>query len=133
MDLKGSLLIEAVVDQKGPAGSTEELCAELKTTIERIARDEVQRGQFQQEGALIVGSKDVDAHYPNIDVEVAAEEMKLEIEHSNLDVEVNTVEVALYLASTMSPEEIEKEELSDCVHKRPEYFSTTLLLETWQL
>ena len=41
--------------------------------------------------------KDVEAHYPNIDVEIAADELKQEIEHSRLEIEVDTTEVAHYI------------------------------------
>ena len=109
---------EADRERRTEVGSTEELCAEIKAANDRIEKEGVQRGRFQRDGSLIVGSKDVEAHYPNIDVEVAAEELKQEIQHSNLEVEVDTVELALYLASTMCPEEIEREGLVEVVHKR---------------
>ena len=57
--------------------------------------------------------------YPNIDVDVAAEEAKLEIMESVVKVEgVNLEEVALFLACTMTQEEIDSEGLGHVVHKR---------------
>ena len=98
--------------------STEELCSEIKTVNERITKDGVRRGPFQRAGKLVVGSKDVKAHYPEMDIEVAAEEAKLEIEESDLELETNVEELALFLACTMNQEEIDKEELAEVVHKR---------------
>ena len=63
---------EADRERRTEVGSTEELCAEIKAANDRIEKEGVQRGRFQRDGSLIVGSKDVEAHYPNIDVEVAA-------------------------------------------------------------
>lgn len=62
--------------------STEELCSEIKAVNDRVVREGPRRSRFQLAGNLIVGSKDVEAHYPEMDVEVAAEEAKLEIEET---------------------------------------------------
>ena len=109
---------EADKERKTEVKSTEELCAEVKVANERIARDGVRRGPFQLDGNLVVGSKDVSAHYPSIDIEVAAKELKLEVEESDLDVEMNVEEVALYLTCALTQEEIDKEGLRDVVHRR---------------
>ena len=109
---------EADKDRKTEVKSTEELCAEVKVAIERIARAGVRRGPFQMDGNLVVGSKDVSAHYPSIDIEVAAKELKLEVEESDLDVEMNVKEVALYLACALTQKEIHKEGLKGVVHRR---------------
>ena len=98
--------------------STEVLCREIKATNERMAIDGTKQGPFQRAGSLVVGSKDVQAFYPNMDVDLAAEEVKLEIEESEIDLEMDTNEAALYLACTMTPEEIEEEGLTHVVHKR---------------
>ena len=67
----------------------------------------------------MIGSKDAEAFYPNIDVDVAAEETKQEIIESEVELEgVNTEEVALFLACSMSQEDIDKEGLTHVVHKR---------------
>ena len=62
--------------------------------------DGVQRGRFQRAGNLVVGSKDVEAFYPNMDVDLAAEEVKFEVEESNVDIEMDTLEAGLYIACT---------------------------------
>ena len=109
---------EADKGRKTEVKSTEELCSEMRSANERIKKDGLRRGLFQRAGNLIVGSKDVKAHYPSIDIEVASEEVKKEIEESDLEVEVDTDEVALFLACSMSPEEIEVEGLTHLVHTR---------------
>ena len=84
----------------------------------RIREEGLRRGPYQTEGSLVVGSKDVEAHYPNIDIDLAASEVQKEIEESDLEVNVDTNEVALFLACSMTPEEIEEEGLTQFVHKR---------------
>ena len=81
-------------------------------------RDDPQRGPFHQDGNLVVGSKEVEAHYPELDVEVAAEEAKLEIEASDLEIEVDEVELALFLACSMTQKQVNAEGLKDMVHRR---------------
>ena len=109
---------EADRERRTDLKSTEELCHEMKSANEEIERNGVRRGPFQRDGSLVVGSKDVECHYPNIDIDVAAEQAKLEVEESNLEVEIDSEEVALFLACTMSQEEINAEGLSFVVHKR---------------
>ena len=91
--------------------STEELCHGLKAA-------NAKRGRFQGAGKLVVGSKDVKSFYPQMDVELAAEEVKLEVEESEIEVEMDTDEAALYIACTMTPAEIEQEGLTHVVHQR---------------
>ena len=76
------------------------------------------KGPYQKDGKLIVGSKDVKSFYPEMDVEEAAKEARLEIEESDLEVEVDSTEVALFLACSMSQQEIDSEGLKDVVHRR---------------
>ena len=109
---------EADKHRRTEVRSTEELCAEIRLANERLQMNGVSRGPFQKDGGLIVGSKDVKAHYPEIDIDVAAEEVKIEIEESDLDVNVDTEELALYLACTMKPNDIAMEGLTDLVHSR---------------
>ena len=56
--------------------STKELCCDLKAANERISNEGVKRGRRQATGALVVGSKDVKSFYPQMDVNLAAEEVK---------------------------------------------------------
>ena len=98
--------------------STEELCYEINAANNEIKKNGVKRGAFQRYGGLIVGSKDMECHYPNIDIDLVAEEAKLEMQESDLEIEMNTKEVALFLACTMSQDEINAEGLSHVVHKR---------------
>ena len=81
---------------------------------EKIGAEGLSKGPFQQEGKLIVGSKDVKSFYPEIDVQVAVEEAKKEIEESTLDIEVDTGELALFLACSMSQQEIDSRQIRHC-------------------
>ena len=66
-----------------------------------------------------MGSSDVSSFYPNIDVEVAAEEAKQEIMESDIEIEgLDVTEVALFLACSMTQEEINHEGLEKVVHRR---------------
>ena len=64
---------EADREERTEIKSTEELCSDLKTANDRMSTAGVQRGRFQQAGGLVVGSKDVEAFYPSMDVDLAAE------------------------------------------------------------
>merc|ERR1712218_660303 len=94
------------------------MCARIKQVNEKITAEGLSKGPFQREGKLIVGSKDVKSHYPEMDVQVAAEEAKKEIEESSLEIEVDTRELALFLACSMSQQEIDNERLTEVVHSR---------------
>ena len=109
---------EADKESRTEVKSQEELCSEMNKVNARIREEGLRRGPYQNEGNLVVGSKDVEAHYPNIDIDLAASEVKKEIEESDLEVNVDTNEVALFLACSMTPEEIEEEGLTDFVNKR---------------
>ena len=97
---------------------TEELSSRLKRANEKIKTSGLSKGPYQKDGKLIVGSKDVKSFYPEMDVEEAAKEARLEIEESDLDIEVDTVGVALFLACSMSQKEVDDEGLKDVVHRR---------------
>ena len=53
-----------------------------------------------------------------MDVNLAAEEVKLEVEESEVEIEMNTDEAALYIACTMTPAEIEQGGLTHVVRQR---------------
>ena len=99
--------------------STEELCHETELVNDRIKKDGPKTGPFQRNGNLVIGSKDAEAFYPNSDIDVAANEAKLEIMESELEIKgLDTEELALFLACTMTQEEIDQEGLTHVVHKR---------------
>ena len=97
---------------------TEELCSRFKKVNDKIKVDGLNKGPYQKDGKLVVGSKDVKSFYPEMDVEEAAREAKLEIENSDLEIEADTIEVALFLACSMSQEQIDNEGLQELVHRR---------------
>ena len=117
-EVLGPFAEEADKMRRTEVKSTEELSSELVAMNKRIKEDGLRRGEFQGVGKLIIGSKDVKAHYPEMDVDVAAEEAKIEIEESELEVEVDPVELALFLACSMTQDEIDGEGLGAVVHKR---------------
>ena len=68
---------------------------------------------------LVIGSKDAEAFYPNLDITVAANEAKLEIMESELEIKgLDSEELALFLACTMTQDEIDQEGLTNVVHRR---------------
>ena len=106
-------------EERSEVISTEELCNEVEEVNKEIMRTGERRGPYQLAGSTVVGSCDVSAFYPSIDVEVAAEEVKQEIIESKVDIEgLDIGEVALYLACSMTQEEIDQEGLTNVVHKR---------------
>ena len=117
-DILDPFVQEADKERRTDLKSTEELCNEMNAANENILKNGVKRGPFQLDGGLIVGSKDVDCHYPSIDIDVAAEEAKLKVIESDIEVEVDTDELALFLACALSQDEIDAEGLSHVVHKR---------------
>ena len=81
--------------------------------------DGPRRGKFPKDGKLIVGEKDAEAFYPNIDIETAAEEAKLEIIESDVEVKgPDTENVAIFFACSMTQEQIDAEGLTNVVHTR---------------
>ena len=94
--------------------STEELCHEIDVVNDRIKQDGLKSGPSQGDGHLVIGSKDAEVFYPNLDVDMAANEAKLEIRESELEIKgLDTEELALFLACTMTHEEIDQEGLAN--------------------
>ena len=77
-DILDPYIQEADVANRTEVISTEELCHVTEETNEKIRSEGLRTGPFQRAGKLVIGSKDAEAFYPNIDVDVAAEEAKLE-------------------------------------------------------
>ena len=118
-DILDPFIQEADVANRTEMISTEDLCHVTEETNEKIRSEGLSTGPFQRAGQLVIGSKDAEAFYPNIDVDVAAEEAKLEIMESEVKLEgVNLEEVALFLACTRTQEEIDQDGLGHVVHKR---------------
>ena len=106
-------------DQRTEVESTEELCHEIGVANQRITRNGPRKGSYQGNGKLEVGSLDVKNFYPSIDVNVAAEEVKEEILESEVEVNgVNYEEAALFIACTLTQDEIDKEGLTHVIHRR---------------
>ena len=65
---------EADKESRTEVKSQEELCSEMNRVNARIREEGLRRGPYQTEGNLVVGSKDVEAHYLNIDLDLAESE-----------------------------------------------------------
>ena len=82
---------------------------------------------------------DVEAYYPNMDIDVVADEAKAEVMESAITVDgIDMTEVALFLACTMTQTEIDNEELGRVVHRRKknrganlDYPAKQLLVGAW--
>ena len=77
---------EADKDRRTDIKSTEELCHEMNAANKEIMKIGLKGGLFQKDGNLIVWSKDVKCHYPNIDIDVVAEVAKLEVRESDIEI-----------------------------------------------
>ena len=99
--------------------SQEELCHEIREVNRRISTEGMRTGPFQQAGSLIVGSSDVKSFYPEMDMEVEADEVMAEVMESEVELEgVNMEEVALFIACSMTQDQIDQEGLTHVIHKR---------------
>ena len=99
--------------------SQEEHCHEIGEVNKRISTEGMRAGPFQQAGRLIVGSSDVKSFYPEMDIEVVANEVMAEVIESDVELEgVEWTEVALFIACSMTQEKIDQEGLTHVIHKR---------------
>ena len=95
------------------------MCHEIGEANKRVTKDGPRRGTFQRGGNLEVGSLDVKNFYPSIDVDISAEEIKLEVMESEAEVSgVNYEEAALFLACIMTEDELSEEGLTHVVYRR---------------
>ena len=122
-ELVGELLnpyIEAADrEERTEVLSQEELCHEIGEVNRRISTEGMRAGPFQQAGGLIVGSSDVKSFYPEMDIEVVADEVMAEVMESEVELEgVNMEEVALFIACSLTQDQIDQEGLTHVIHKR---------------
>ena len=118
-DLLDPFIKEADLGDRTEVISTEELCHDIKMTNEKILRAGLGESLFQQDGKIVVGSMDAEKLYPNLDIGQVAEEVKQEIIDSPVEVKgVDPNKVALFLAYSMSQEEIDAENLTQVVNTR---------------
>ena len=89
----------------------------MNAANENIPKNCVKRDPFQLDGGLIVGSKDAVCHYPSIDIDVAAEEAKIEMIEFDVEVELNTEDLALCSTCALSQYKINAEFVK-CYAKR---------------
>ena len=119
--------------------STEEMCAVLDSVNTFIDEDlsclnscgVIEQSQLAQHmidvhpeslPAITIGSMDVKALYPSLDIDHSCEVIKKLIIQSKVKFEVNPVELALHIAATHTQLEIDTLGLSEIVHKRRHKF-----------
>ena len=115
--------------------STEEMCSVLDSVNDNIQENlfclqqcgTIEQGDLAKHmmkehpdhiPALTVGSMDVKALYPSLDIDHSCEIIKQLIVQSQVKFEVNSTELALHLAATHTQDELDKLGLSDIVHRR---------------
>ena len=73
----------------------------------------------ETENEILVGSADVKALYPSLEIDHTAQIVSEEFNSSQYEVkEIDSRELSLYLAINLTPEELEKENISKYCHKR---------------
>jgi hypothetical protein len=120
-----AILADELADVNGSeVRSTEEVCAMLEDVNVKIRQDKQtrkDRGENIDDVESItnvIGSMDVKALYPSIDIERSVDIIKQVILDSNFEVELDSVEMGLHIASTNTQEEIDSYRLTDVCHRR---------------
>ena len=115
--------------------STEEMCAVLDGVNNLISEDlsclqqcgEIQQSELAQHmkkehpdhlPAVTVGSMDVKALYPSLDIDHSCEVIRQLIDQSEVTFEVDNTYLSLHIAATHTQDEINKLGLSEVVHSR---------------
>jgi hypothetical protein len=108
-----------VVSDLGEIKSTEELQAKVQDCNDYINKRESECLENGTEiPQYVIGSNDVKALYPSCKTEESAKIVRKQVEQSQLDFNLNEMELALFIASTKTPEEIEEEGIRRFVHRR---------------
>jgi hypothetical protein len=105
--------------------STEEMCAALEEVNIKVKEERVRRGgnvdtpnNNEKDVEIVIGSMDVSALYPSLDIDKAAEIIEKMIMESKLSVDVDVTEMSTYIVSTHKQDEIDRKGLGDVCHKR---------------
>ena len=85
-----------------------------KYNAKRLEEQQVEETEEQR----IIGSTDFKAFYQNMPVAGAAGVVRRMAETTELDVKTDNIELALFLASTLKKEEVERLGLKEVVHTR---------------
>lgn len=108
-------IIDAVaeVDDEGTiSDSTEDMIARIRAANEELKKEENRDKEFA------LGSLDVKALYPSLQVDESAAIIRQVVEETDVKIDVNDVELSLYLVSTMTQGEVDEEGWTDCCHSR---------------
>jgi hypothetical protein len=105
--------------------STEEMCAALEEVNAKVREERVRRGgdadtpnNNETDIEIVIGSMDVSALYPSLDIDRAAVVIEKMIMESKLAVDVDVDEMSTYIVSTHKQEEIDRKGLGDVCHTR---------------
>jgi hypothetical protein len=110
-------------DNSMECSSTEEMCAEIKNLNKKLETEEVEDTKYKEE-EIAIGSFDVIAMYPELDMEECARRARIQIEESSMNIELDTDELALGLASMLNPDQISRENLTDVLPTRAKRMGT---------
>jgi hypothetical protein len=110
---------EDITSDLGEVKSTEELLAKVMECNRYIMKREIEEKDKGNEAPqYVVGSNDVKALYPSCLAKPSAKVVREQIEKSKTDIIVNEEELALFLASTMTQEQIDNEGIRKYIHRR---------------
>ena len=117
---KLSYLLSLILDKVWLDGKQDTVCTsteELLSGIDEL-NEELREG-LGENRSIVVGSADVKALYPSLDVEFTVEIVSGMFENSGLEIEgIDYEEMGLYLAFTRSREELEDAGIGDVCHTR---------------
>jgi hypothetical protein len=109
-----------IKDKSDECTSTEEMCAKIKEVNDRFEQEEegLEQEQIEQLPKPVIGSYDIIAMYPELDMKKCAETARRMTENSEMTTNVNSEQLGLFIASTMTQEQINAEGIQDIVHSR---------------
>lgn len=108
-----------LISDLGEVRSTEELQAKVRECNRAIERlEEEYKAEGLPKPTVVVGSNDVKALYPSCLTVPSAAAVRRKVEECKLDINVNETELSLFLASTLTQEEVNAEGLGRLVHTR---------------
>ena len=102
----------------GEGRTSPNLTSEGGTEVSADAQEGGEVLDWQQETQRVVGSTDFKSYYPRLPVQRAAQIVKEMIERSEVKIMTDNRELGLFLASTMTREEVERLNLGEVVQER---------------
>jgi hypothetical protein len=128
-DLVSDMLVAMVsqdhVETTHGVKSTEEMISKIED-LNRLLKEEEEgeNGEEAKQTEIGIGSFDVKAMYPELDIKECAKTVRRQIEQSNMIIETNNEEMALMLASLMTQEEIDETGLKRVIPQRNKHMGS---------